>query len=168
MAAGDIIDFKFLGGKEMGILFQRLARNASSKAVRPAVRRSARRLKAKVLLKTEGTLFTQPTGNLSRALDAEKIRTKIWKRTGTVSVDWPLPSRSALGISGEAKGYYPLHVEFGHSKGLRGGVVPPKSYLRSTVNEERASENQKIGREIGKRMIKQAQREARKLGIARK
>ena len=168
MAVGDIIDFKFLGGSEMGILFQRLAKNASSKAVRPAVRRSARRLKAKVLLKTEGTFFAEPTGNLSRALDAEKIRTKIWKRTGTVSVDWPLPSRAALGIEAEAKGYYPLHVEFGHSKGIHGGTVPPKSYLRSTVNEERASENQKIGREIGKRTVKQAQREARKLGLRKK
>ncbi len=64
-----------------------------------------------------------------------------------------MPGRASLGIAPDDKYYYPAHVEYGHPL-VRGGRivghVPPKSYIRSTVNANEDTELRTIGTDIGK------------------
>jgi hypothetical protein len=53
------------------------------------------------------------------------------RRTGRVGISIRTPRRARLGISKEAKWYYPAHIEFGTKR------TPAKPYMRTAAQQKR-------------------------------
>lgn len=145
-----VVDIKLLGNKELEKQLAKLPEASQKKPVRSAMRKSNNRLKRAIV-----AAAPVDTGTLKAALAATKVRSGRRSRSYLQSL-WPLPKRELLGISADAKGYYPTSVEFGTSK------RPPQSYIRATVNAMHDAEIGKIGNDIGKGIVREAKRLASK------
>lgn len=139
-------DISMIGDKALERKLSRLAATVQKKVVRKAMRDSLKRLKTKIVARAPVR-----TGALKAALAATKIKPGARSRS-RITMTFPLPERALLGIPADAEFYYPAIVEYGR-KG-----VPPKSYIRSTVNENEAAELQTMGTDIGKGIEREAAR----------
>ena len=104
---------------------QKVARKAVSSALRPEGKRIAKIAESKIPI---------DEGNLKWA----GLRVLARRSRNTVGVRVVTPTRKALGIAADDKGYYPAHLELGH------GNVAPRPFLRGTVAEQRETSQRNI------------------------
>ena len=150
------IDISMIGDKELLKQLARLSTPASQKkAIRPALRKSAKRIKPRVLANLSGSPVAPRTGRLLAAMAAEKVHAIGRSRT-VIGAGFDLPSRESLGIDPSDKYFYPIAVEYGHVRGAGKSAAPPRPYIRPAVDSNRESELNQIGADIGKGIIKQA------------
>ena len=149
------VDITLLGDKSLERMLAALPRVSQKKAVRPALRACAKRLKADLLANISGPIIEIRTGRYRSAMVAERVHA-LKRIRGLIGVAFDMPTRVALGISPEDKHYYPFALEYGDSR--RG--LPPKAPIRRTVDEHKDVELRRIGTAVGKDIEKQA----RKLG----
>lgn len=153
------IDISVLGDKALEKVLHDLDLKHQRKAVSPAMRGSAKRLKKVVITNIETRLINTPphirTGTLRTAFKKMAIRAAKRHRA-EVRVGVPLPTRELLGDKADPP-YYPTAVEYGH-KGPRGVKVPPYPYIRPAVDENRDEELRKIADDIGGRVLRMAPR----------
>jgi hypothetical protein len=146
-----------------------------AKVVRQALNNSADRVKQRIIRNVTGILQLH-TGNYLRAwLAADKVTARR-RKTGYRGGIGP-PERSLLGIDERDPNYWPYAIEYGHIVGKRGlhtrGIkskvkreivrsgakqVPAKPHIRPAVDENKRSEQNRIGREIGKNLERLAKR----------
>lgn len=147
-----------IGIKEVQRAFKELPPRLQRQTVNRAVRKSLRRLREKVALATP-----IDTGILATEMERAKIKSlKISKkrRASFVIAGIILPTRDELIIDREAKGYYPVAIEYGF-KTRGGGFVPGKRFIRGTVDREKATEQARIGKDINADIMKQLKKKLR-------
>jgi len=138
------VDIKLLGDKALQRKLDALGRKAKpvfNRASRP----SAKRLRERI-----SEAAPVDTGNLKKAMRSAKIR--VLQKAPGVGIE--LPTREALGIDAKAKGYYPLHVEYGYIK--NGKQYPARSYIRRTVDAMGEEELKKLTAELAEQIEKEA------------
>ena len=154
---GAFVDISILGDKELSKKLAALENKHQSAAVRSALGKSATRLKKAVTaaapVRSDYEGKGHPPGMLKAALKATKTRSA--SRRGLIKRHWPLPERHLLGIDPKDQNYWPAAVEYGHKR-KGGGRVPPKAYIRGTVNRYQDAEIKRIGQDIGKWIEKKA------------
>lgn len=146
----DMMKLTVLGDRELLMAFERLPQELRQKALRPELRKSAERVKAKVLLNMSGNVLQERTGALVKAFEAVPFRSKVAARTGSISFLWKWPTRAALGIPRYAKdtGYYPTALEYGTP------TVPAKAPIRKAVNANQDLELALIAAGVRKRLLR--------------
>ncbi len=150
------IDISLVGDKALLKQLANLGKPATQKkAVRPALRKSAKRIKPRVVANLSGHPVATRTGRLRAAFAAEKIHGLPRSRV-IIGMGFDMPTREALGIDPSDKYYYPVAVEYGHARGAGKAAAPPHPYIRPAVDSNRESELTLIGRDIGKAIEKQA------------
>lgn len=167
MAQGSF-DVTVLGVPGLQRKLDRLTRQAQAKAIRPAVRASAKRAHQRVLANIGGLKLRIITGRLLAAFKAAKIRAAGGRGMIRIGVTWP--TRAELGIPAEDPNFYPVAIEYGHvirprgakpagsaERALRrnfkisggGFSVPAHPFLRPAIDEHRTAELAQLGRDIG-------------------
>lgn len=143
------VDISILGDKALERKLAALGSPArQKKAVRPALRKSAKRIKAAMVQNLSGLVADPQTGALRAAMAKQKI-IALRRSRGSIGVgigqpEFSMPGRADVGIDPKDPYYYPRHVEYGHPG------VAPRPYIRSAVDRNRDSELAKIGADIGK------------------
>ena len=137
-------DISVLGQRELERRLRSLDYKMQGKAVRPALRNSAKRAKERIVHNLNNDRVQRQTGTLINAFAAQKPVSA--NRRGQVRVGVPLPDRSSLGKKAEP-GYYPTAVEYGHVSNL-GGRVPAYPYIRPAIDEHRDAEFAAIAKDI--------------------
>ena len=159
------IDIKLFGDKELERRFAKLTDARQTTIMAQELEKSAKRLKKKMVAKVAG--FTkddtpdEQKSHSNRLIDALKV-TKVTRsrlsRTeprGFISSVNLAPERSALGLPPKYPWFYPWSLEYGYTRtGRNPVVVPPQSWIRSTMNENKAAEISKIARSISKKIEK--------------
>lgn len=157
--ASPIIDISMIGDKELERKLAKLATPASQKrAVRPALRKSTKRLKAHVVANLSGLVVQPDTGRWLRAAIAAKVKA-IKRSRGEIGTAFAMPTREALGIAPGDESYYPASVEYGHPAPGR-EHASAKAPIRQAVNSHAREELFRIGRDIGKGIEKEAKKSA--------
>ena len=121
------IDIDMLGDKELARDFAALPFKVQKKLFRKSLRPGAKIVQARAK-----ELVPVKTGRLKRSL---KIRATRRARR-VLGVQVLTGTREQLGISPDAKGYYPAALEYGY-KTASGKVVPKRSYLRRAADEKK-------------------------------
>lgn len=155
------VDISMIGDKALQQMLNKLPDAAAKKAIRPALRKSAKRFKARVVHNLSGAVVKPYTGRWLAATIAAKVHALKRSRM-RMGYGIDMPSRAELGYDASDVGYHPFHVEYGYIR--KDGVqVPGKYPIRSAVNSHTAEELKTIGDDIGKGIVKQA----KKLGLRR-
>lgn len=141
-----LFDLKLIGDKDLQKKLNKMSKTAQKKAVRPALRDSAKRTKARVLTNLGGGVVNVITGDTLAAFKSMGIRS--FSRSSMLRVGMPLPTRDVLGISADDPFYYPIAIEYGH------GSVRAKPFLRPAIDEHANAERAIIGRRIAAEMIR--------------
>ncbi len=150
------IDISLAGDKELLKQLANLGKpSTQKKAVRPALRKSAKRIKPRVLANLSGSPVSPKTGRLLAAMAAEKIHA-LTRSRGIIGAGFDLPNRESLGIDPSDKYFYPFAVEYGHVRGAGKSAAPPHPFIRPAVDDNREQELNLIAADIGKGIIKQA------------
>ena len=126
------------GMKELNDLLQRLEPKIQKRALRPALRDSAKRIKSQIVQNLSGGVVGVRTGTLRRAYRGAKIRASKKGRRGGVTFEIWNPTRTELRIKPGAPGYYPFAMEYGTSK------LPAKRFIRDAVDNLADGEIRKI------------------------
>ena len=147
--ARPVVDIRLIGDKRLIRALKKLPGVAQKKAVRPGLRRSAKRLKAHVVTNLSGDPVGIESGRWVAATIATPIRAMKRSRVA-LGVGFAMPTREELGIDPKDKWYYPAAVEYGTTERAGGrGSVPELRPIRSAVDDHRAQELATIGRDIG-------------------
>ena len=148
------VSITLLGAKDLERKFMRLVDNKQRVLMRAELKKSAARLKPKIVAKVAGfNKDTTPfelrvhTGRLVDALKAAKVKAakmSSTRRHGFIAAFYELPSRETYGLPPGYKWYPPFALEYGYTRTARNPVVvPAQSYIRSTVN---ANSRQELGK----------------------
>jgi hypothetical protein len=156
--AKPFVDISLLGDKELARALARLPDKAESKAVRPALRASTKRLHALVVQAFSGIPIGVRTGRTLAAYIAQKVHA-IPRKRGEIGAAFDQPSRELLGIEPEDRWYHPAILEYGSPTDPE--RYPPYAPIRGTVNRVEPREKQTIGRDIGKGIERQWRRLAK-------
>ena len=146
--ARSAVDISILGDKELERQLARLETGAAQKkAIRPALRKAARRQIPKILIRVSGAPVAVITGELRDAVASMKVKALPRSRSH-IGAAVELPEGKDIRIK-------MLSVEYGH-----GGPypAPPYPYMRAAVDAGREREFALIGEDIGKAITKQAMR----------
>lgn len=150
-------DISVLGDKDLERRLHKLDTKHQGKAVRPALRDSAKRLRVEVL-ENISKLTHSPSDVLTGTLGAAfaKVKVKAVARDRReVRIGLPLPERTLLGDKAEPP-YYPTAVEYGHEGLARAGKGPkvrPYPYIRPAVDNNREREIRHIAEDIGNNIL---------------
>lgn len=139
MARG-VVTVKMKGHRRILRALKRLPTKEQPKALRKALRGSAKRLKPRIAAATP-----VDTHRLKTEMGRAKIRSAARKR-GQIAFGIQMPTRDALGTSHSEKGYFPFTVEYGS----KDGKIPAVPWIRATVNSRTKDEQRQIGLDVGK------------------
>lgn len=154
-----VVDIALLGDKELERKLAKLATPASQKrAVRPALRKSNKRLKAHVVANLSGRVVKPRTGRWLRATIAAKVKA-VKRSRGEIGTAFAMPTREELGIDPGYEWYYPFAVEYGHPAPGR-EHASAKAPIRQAVNSHATEELLRIGKDVGKGIEKEAKKTA--------
>jgi len=146
MPTEKIVDIRLLGDVELQRKLQRLPIVLQRKVVRESLRRGG-----KPVLEEAKRLVPADTGALKASIKLRATeRGGRKKRRGEFGVYVQTGTREELGISADAKYYYPAAVELGTDK------MPARSYLRAAVDNKRAESIAIIAQEVGQRIEREA------------
>ena len=139
------IDISVLGDRELARALAKLPDKYEGKAVRPALRASAKRLKLLVIQAFSGVPIGVRTGRTLTAVIGQKVHA-IPRKTGWIGAAFDWPTREELGIDPESDSFYPWALEYGSPDNPE--RYPAYAPIRSTVNRVQAKEMGTIGRKI--------------------
>lgn len=119
------VDISGLGDKRLSAKLAQLDLKVQKKMVRKALRKAGR-----PVLEEARARVPVDTGRLRDGLFLRATK----RKRGTFGVEVAMPLRADLGISANAKGYYPAVIEYGAEN------HPPQPFLRPALdaNKERA------------------------------
>lgn len=120
----------------------KMVRNAPKKVVAPALRKSAKRAKNRIITKISGEIININTGNFLRAWSGAKIRVGRGNRRDFVRLGISVPDREAFGISADDKHFYPYALEYGTA------TMPARPHMRTSIDDYRTRELPLIGKDI--------------------
>ena len=143
-----VIDISVIGDKELVKMFERVEAKVGRKFAATAMRNSAKRLRPKIAANTP-----VDTGKLKAGMARAKVRSASKKRD-QIRIGLAMPTRAELGIPADAEGYYPYVLEYGTSDGR----IPPRRFIRGTVDANKDVEWAAIGKEIGAAIEKEARK----------
>lgn len=156
--AEPVVGIAMLGDKELERKLARLATPASQKrSIRPSLKKSAKRLKLRLIENLSGKIVTPRTGRWLRATQAAKVKA-IKRARHRIGSGFSTPTREELGIPadtpGRRRGYYPYAVEYGTP------TAPAFAPMRRAVNDNTLEEFRLIGTDVGKGITKEAMKSA--------
>jgi hypothetical protein len=108
--ASSFVDISLIGDKALARALAKLPDKAEAKAVRPALRASAKRVHVLVIQAWSGVPMGVRTGRTLAAFAAQKVHA-IPRKGGWIGAAFDWPSRESLGISPEDKFYHPAVSE---------------------------------------------------------
>ncbi len=153
------ISIKMLGDKDLQRMLNKLPDKVQKKVVRPAFRKSAKRINEAMIQRLSGFPVGVVTGQTLLAFAAEPVISVRLRGGEGIQYAARLPKRDALGISPDDKYYYPNAIEYGYT--TKGGrTEPPRSFMRAAVDE---NEDRELG-VIRHDLRRGIELEARKLG----
>lgn len=135
--ARPVVDISILGDKELERALAKLPPLAQVRAVKPAVRKSAKRMRPKVAKATP-----VDTGALRREMETAPIRGTTKKGLIRIGMVQPLEKREAIKLN---------VLEYGSAR--RG--LPPVRFVRNTVDKNAPVEHRQMGMDIGREIEKQ-------------
>jgi len=136
MAQG-AVEFRLIGDKELNRALHQMPLTAQGKVVRASMRKSMARVKQAVAAATP-----VDTGRLKTAI--AKAKTKSVGKRGTIRIGFVMPTRDELGIPADAKGYYPVVLEYGSD--VQG--KPALRFIRDTTDQIAPSEIDSLSRDL--------------------
>lgn len=155
-----VLDISIQGDKALQRTFDALSGAKQRQQVRAVMGKSTTSFKRMVMAKVSAGHFDKgyATGTLQKAMKAQKRYlskiSKTYRKYGFVGAIWPLPTRIAIGVDAEAKGYYPAHTEYGWKHAISGKHIPANSFMRSTMNENKGRLLKQIAKDMGKAIDK--------------
>jgi Arc/MetJ family transcription regulator len=170
--AGKFVDINVLGDEALARKLRKLPLKSQKKAVRPALRASAKRVKKYVIDNISGSPLAVVTGSYREAWRRSKVRVGKQRR-GRIAVGIVYPTRSELDISPGDKYYYPFALEYGRSARGRGtkntdaglsrsarGTKDVRAipHVRPAVDDHARVEKRLIGVHIGREIEKLARK----------
>lgn len=114
------VDITLIGAPELQAKLQALDLAVQKRIVRAAFRKSARRIKQRIITNISGDPVEVRTGTYLAAWKATKIAAGLQKR-GRIRIGIRYPEREDLGIKPADPYYYPYAIEYGHASAGRGG-----------------------------------------------
>lgn len=144
------VHISFIGDRALQRKLNRLETRTAKKVVSAAFRKSAKRIRRRVVQNLSGNPVQVRRGELRRLFERAKIRGS--SRRGRIRIGIVEPDRDELGITSGDPNYWPYAVEYGH------GGVPPHPYLRPAVDDHYDQEVAEIGRDIGAGIEREAKR----------
>jgi hypothetical protein len=152
------------GAREIERALRKMPNTAAKKAIRPALRSSAKRLKQHVIENLSGSRIGVRTGRLRGAFAAHaKVRVARYG-SDVLAIGVSPPTQDELGISDERqrKWYIPWALEYGtvERRGPRGRITE-RRYIRDAVDRHRGEELGKIKIQLGREVENQWRRLAR-------
>lgn len=156
--AKPLVDISIFGDKALARDLARFEPRVQKKVVRPALRRSAKRVLPYIVQAVSGTPIQPRRGFLLAGMASAQI--KALKRSRTVmGAGVVMPTREQLGISPDDKFYWPFALEFGYTRTKRAPVtVQPFRYMRGTVDQRAPAEHTLLRADIGKGIEREAKR----------
>ncbi len=142
------VDIKLLGDKALERKLAGLVAAAEKKIVSQALRKSAKRIKKRIIDKVSGFPVGVVTGNYKAAIKASKVRAGKRKR-GMIRVGLTRPAEARQAIQQNA-------LEYGRTRGGRPMAARP--HVRPAVDEDKANEQKRIGRDIGAGIVREAKK----------
>jgi HK97 gp10 family phage protein len=144
------VDISILGDKLLEKKLSGLADKGQRKVVRAAMRKAATRARKRIVqnIQREGLA---KTGTMMQAFKKTKIKSASNNRN-MIRIGPELPTRAALGIDADAKGYYPIALEYGYAR------RPATPFIRPAIDNHKDEEFKIIGRDIGKGIEREARR----------
>jgi hypothetical protein len=158
------MDISIFGDKELERSLSSLPDKVQRSVVRRELKESGKRIHRVIIQKLSGHPIAPRTGRLLMAFAGQEVTADPDRKRGQIRYGIKLPEREVLGIPAHVKGtkshYYPVALEYGYTTKLRGKTfnVPPKSYLRSSVDENKDKELWRMRVNIGKGIEKQWRR----------
>lgn len=148
--ASSFVDISILGDKALSRALAKLPDKAQTKALRPALRKSAKRVHVGIIQAFSGFPIGVVTGAHLTAIAAQQPKL-MKKRTGHVGYFYPHPSWEDIGETRPANNPPPpaIVLEYGTDE------KPALSPVRSTVNRVQGAELATIGRDVAKGIDKQ-------------
>jgi hypothetical protein len=156
--ANSFVDISIIGDKELARALAKLPDKAEVKAVRPALRASAKRVKLFVIQAFSGIPIGVRTGRTLTAWIAQKIHA-IPRRGGWIGAAFDWPGRGELGIAPGDDSFYLFALEYGSLDNPE--RHPAYAPVRSTVNRVQNRELATIGRDTAKGIERQWKRLAK-------
>ena len=143
------IDISMLGNKELEKQLARLVTPAAQKkAIRPALRKAAKRIRPKIVARVSGNPVEVQTGELRNAMATMKVKS-LKRSRSLLGATLELPEGRDIRIKINS-------VEYGHDRGAGRSAAPPHPFIRPAVDDGREQELNLIAADIGKGIIKQA------------
>jgi hypothetical protein len=137
---------------ELSRALSKLPDKAERKAVRPALRKSTKRILGGVVQSFSGIPVGVDTGKHLMAMAGLKpIMIKAKHDLVGYVILWP--TRAALGLSPDYKWFPPAAIEYGSAKDPE--RYPARAPVRSTVNRMQNRELSTIGRDVAKGIERQ-------------
>ncbi len=146
------IDISVIGDKELARALAKLPDKYEGKAVRPALRASAKRVKLHVIQAFSGNPIGVRTGRTLMAIIAQKVHA-IPRKGGWIGAAFDWPGRESLGVAPGDDGYWPMILEYGSPDNPE--RYPAYAPVRSTVNRMEQRELATIGHAIAKGVERQ-------------
>lgn len=143
--ANAFVDISVLGDKEVARALAKLPDKYEGKAVRPALRGSAKRLKVNVAQAYSGIIIGVRTGRTLAGFIAHKVKA-LPRQSGWMGAAFDFPTREELGISPDDKWFYPAVLEYGSPDDPE--RYPAYAPIRRTVNANEGRELGTITRDI--------------------
>ena len=157
--AKPVVDISMIGDKELEQMLKKLPDIAQRKVVAAAARKSSKRSISLVVQAVSGNPVGVDTGRLLTGMALAKPQKQPSKEA--VVYYMFLPSRDQLNIAYDDLFFYPLHVEYGYID-RNGHAVSAKSYLRSTIDDNKKMLVSQMGMDIRKGIIRNMKRLAKK------
>lgn len=150
--ANAFVDISVLGDKALERALRQLPDKYEGKAVRPALRASAKRVKLLVVQAFSGTPIGVRTGRTLTAIIGQRAHA-IPRKGGWIGAAFDWPTRGELGLPPGDKGYWPFILEYGSPNDPE--RHPAYAPVRSTVNRAEGRELATITRHIAKGVERQ-------------
>ncbi|KKL84203.1 hypothetical protein LCGC14_1967130, partial [marine sediment metagenome] len=132
------VDISLLGDKELERKLARLATPAAQKkAIRPAMRKSTKRIRPRIVANVSGHPVGIVSGELLAAMSTMPVRAIKRSRT-IIGAVLELPEGKDIRIKINS-------IEYGHVRGAGRTAAPPHPFIRPAVDSNRESELARIG-----------------------
>lgn len=135
--ARPVIDISFIGDKALERALAKLAPLAQVRAVKPAIRKAAKRMRPLVAAATP-----VDSGDLRRTMETAPIRGATKKGVIRIGMVKPEDRRQAIQLN---------VLEYGSAK----RNLPPLRFVRNTVDRNAPAEHRQMGKDIGREIVKQ-------------
>ena len=143
------VDIRLIGDKALIRALSKLPVTSQKKAVRPALRKAAKRLRGHIVENVSGTPVGVVSGRTLAAFTAARIRA-LKRSRSAIGVGVVMPTREELGIDPGDKWFHPAATEYGTVEREGRGSIDETRFIRDAVDIHKAREIATLGTDIGK------------------